>query len=131
MMLRTVRLEELTWPEIRDGIASGIASIIVPVGSTEQHGPHLPLGTDSYHTVAMLEQVPESASVHGAAPAGRQGGSSYGISGHDLNPAGNAYVDHSRLLPKFRAARLQERSSLLGSRRERASAGRGNRGAAT
>jgi creatinine amidohydrolase len=59
MKLRTVRIEELTWPEIRDAIGDGVTSIVVPVGSTEQHGPHLPLGTDSYHTMAMLGRVAE------------------------------------------------------------------------
>jgi creatinine amidohydrolase len=57
MGLRTVHIEELTWPEIQDGIAAGVNSVIIPIGSTEQHGPHLPLGTDSYHTVAVLERV--------------------------------------------------------------------------
>ena len=34
---------ENTWKEIRD---SGVDTAIVPVGSIEQHGHHLPLGTD-------------------------------------------------------------------------------------
>ncbi len=55
--LRSIRLEDLTWPEIGSAIAAGITSVIVPVGSTEQHGPHLPLAADSLHTVAMLEGV--------------------------------------------------------------------------
>lgn len=36
---------ELTWEEARDAAAAG-AVALVPVGSTEAHGPHLPLGTD-------------------------------------------------------------------------------------
>jgi len=72
-MLRTVHIEELTWPEIRDGIAAGVTSIIIPIGSTEQHGPHLPLGTDSYHTVAVLERVAKSlpAFLAPLSPVGR------------------------------------------------------------
>lgn len=38
-------LSELTWTEIA-GIAPA-SLLAVPVGSTEQHGPHLPLGTDT------------------------------------------------------------------------------------
>ena len=34
-----------TWLEIRDAAASGVG-VILPVGATEQHGPHLPLATD-------------------------------------------------------------------------------------
>lgn len=39
------RWDELTWTELtnhRDGI------IIIPTGSVEQHGPHLPMGTDTF-----------------------------------------------------------------------------------
>lgn len=39
------RYEKLTWPEINDAV--DLAKIcIVPVGSVEQHGPHLPLDVD-------------------------------------------------------------------------------------
>ncbi len=44
--MRTRLFAELTWPEVRDAAARG-AGVIVPVGSTEQHGPHLPLNTDA------------------------------------------------------------------------------------
>ncbi|MDA8068379.1 MAG: creatininase [Actinomycetota bacterium] len=43
--LRSVRLDELTWPEIREAAGRDVP-VIVPVGSTEQHGYHLPLCTD-------------------------------------------------------------------------------------
>ena len=49
------RLADLTWPE-----AKAIAServLIVPVGSTEQHGPHLPVGTDTLITDALCEAL--------------------------------------------------------------------------
>ncbi|MSP62220.1 MAG: creatininase family protein [Myxococcales bacterium] len=38
-------MAELTWPEARDAAAAG-AIALVPIGSTEAHGPHLPLATD-------------------------------------------------------------------------------------
>jgi mycofactocin system creatininase family protein len=57
--MRSHRLSDLTSPEIGDAIARGVDSVIIPVGSTEQHGPHLPLSTDSLHTVAVLERVAE------------------------------------------------------------------------
>lgn len=36
---------ELTWPEVAAGRRGAI--LAVPLGSTEQHGPHLPLSTDT------------------------------------------------------------------------------------
>jgi creatinine amidohydrolase len=38
-------MEEMTWPEVRAAAAEGLP-VVLPVGSTEQHGPHLPLNTD-------------------------------------------------------------------------------------
>lgn len=55
--LRSHRLAELTSPEVREAIAGGIDVALLPVGSTEQHGAHLPLSTDSLHTVEVLERV--------------------------------------------------------------------------
>ena len=40
-----MRLSHLTWPEVQAHLA-GQAGILLPVGSTEQHGPNGPLGTD-------------------------------------------------------------------------------------
>jgi len=40
----TVLLEELTWTEVRDALAIGVTTIIIPTGGTEQNGPHMVLG---------------------------------------------------------------------------------------
>ena len=41
-----MRLDELTWPEI-DRHGPRRLVLAVPIGSCEQHGPHLPFGTDT------------------------------------------------------------------------------------
>ena len=41
-----MQLADLTWPDVEARAAAG-AWLAVPVGSTEQHGPHLPLSTDT------------------------------------------------------------------------------------
>lgn len=43
----TIRMEEMTWPEVRAAIDRGFTTAVVGVGSTEQHGPHLPTMTDT------------------------------------------------------------------------------------
>jgi creatinine amidohydrolase len=40
----SVFLEDLTWTELRDAIARGKTTVIVPIGGTEQNGPGMALG---------------------------------------------------------------------------------------
>lgn len=40
----TVTLRDLTWVEIRDAVAAGYTTVIVPTGGIEQNGPHMILG---------------------------------------------------------------------------------------
>ena len=49
------QLDVLTWPEV-EAVAAG-SILAVPLGSTEQHGPHLPLGTDSAVAVALARRL--------------------------------------------------------------------------
>jgi creatinine amidohydrolase len=45
--MKTIRMEEMNWPDVRGAIASGYDTAVVAVSSTEQHGPHLPTMTDT------------------------------------------------------------------------------------
>ena len=40
----SVFIEDLTWTELRELIAAGRTTVIVPIGGTEQNGPHMALG---------------------------------------------------------------------------------------
>lgn len=51
------RLLEMTRPEVEAAIASGVDTVIITFGSTEQHGLHLPLGTDSLWGEELGERV--------------------------------------------------------------------------
>ena len=44
--MRTRKIWDMTWMEIKDAIDSD-AGVIIPVGATEQHGMHLPTSTDT------------------------------------------------------------------------------------
>lgn len=60
----TTPLGELTWPELA---GAGEALLVVPFGSCEQHGPHLPLDTDTRIAAAVAEGIaralPEGTAV--------------------------------------------------------------------
>jgi len=57
---RSVFLEELTWTELRDDIRAGATTVIVPVGGTEQSGPHIALGKHNVRVRALAARVAES-----------------------------------------------------------------------
>jgi creatinine amidohydrolase len=40
----SVQLEELTWTELRARVNAGATTALVPIGGTEQNGPHMALG---------------------------------------------------------------------------------------
>lgn len=54
--LHSRRLELLTWPEVEQLLAEGCRTALIPLGSTEQHGPHLPFATDSWIAEALAER---------------------------------------------------------------------------
>jgi len=72
------RLADSTWPEIAELARDG-AVLVVPIGATEQHGPHLPVTTDADLAVAVVEAAAEYDPLLVVAPV-----VAYGSSGeHD------------------------------------------------
>jgi creatinine amidohydrolase len=53
----TVFLEELTWTEIRDRIQGGGTTVIVPIGGTEQNGPHMAVGKHNVRVKVLSEKI--------------------------------------------------------------------------
>ena len=49
-------ISELPWPEYAERLAAG-AIALVPVGANEQHGHHLPLGTDTVEVLAACTEA--------------------------------------------------------------------------
>lgn len=48
------RLADATWPEVE---AAPRTALVIPLGSLEQHGPHLPLDTDAAIAEAVAEAI--------------------------------------------------------------------------
>ena len=72
-----MRLSDLTYEEVASMCAAGRAVAIVPVGSVEPHGPHLPLDTDTMisetcasRAVALLSAKNVDAVVAPSVPYG-------------------------------------------------------------
>jgi creatinine amidohydrolase len=68
-----VLLEEMSWPEVKQAMAAGRRTAILACGAIEQHGPHLPTGTDAYLGTAIAERAARIAGSALVAPTLRPG----------------------------------------------------------
>lgn len=50
-------IEDMTWTELRDRIKGGATTILVPVGGTEQSGPHIVLGKHNVRARALAARI--------------------------------------------------------------------------
>lgn len=55
----SVYLEELTSPELRERIAAGTTTVLVPVGGTEQSGPYIVLGKHNGRAHLLAGRIAE------------------------------------------------------------------------
>ena len=86
----TVRLGDLTSAEAADHTDGYV--LAVPLGATEQHGPHLPLDTDTRIAAALVDQLAkEHADVVVAPPL------PYGSSGEHAGFAGTVSIGQDAL----------------------------------
>ena len=54
---KSVFLDEFTWTELRDQVAAGKTTIIVPIGGTEQSGPHMALGKHNVRAKVLSGKI--------------------------------------------------------------------------
>ncbi len=83
----TIHLEKMTWQMVETAIKSGYKTVFMAVGSIEQHGPHLPLGTDTYLGDALVTKAAEKLGNTLVAPTVRPG-----CSEHHLDFAGSLSI---------------------------------------
>ena len=55
-MVESVFMAELTWPEFAAKVAEGV-TVFLPLGATEQHGPHMAMNVDVVLPTAVCERV--------------------------------------------------------------------------
>ena len=58
-------LERMTWPEVEARIASGVEAVLIPIGTTEQHGRHMPLDTDCFIARSLCARAAERGAEEG------------------------------------------------------------------
>lgn len=54
---KSVQLEELTSTEVRDRLAAGFTTILIPVGATEQTGPYVALGKHNFRVHTLADRI--------------------------------------------------------------------------
>ena len=82
------RYNRLTWPEMNDAIARQPV-VLLPTGSTEQHGPHLPLDVDLFLAESVCLEVgrraPDRVLVLPPIP--------YGLNLHHIDFPGTIHIE--------------------------------------
>ncbi len=61
--LKKYDLLELPWTDVANYIKAGNDVVMIPIGSCEKHGDHVPLGVDSYTTMGSVERAAKKAKV--------------------------------------------------------------------
>ena len=90
-------MESMTWPEISKAIEKGFETVIVMLSSVEQHGPHLPINTDSIIADELALRVARRLGKTLIAPTIRPG-----CSDHHLCLPGTISLRHQVLLDILR-----------------------------
>lgn len=70
-------LERMTWPEVEAALATGKRRAVICAGAIEQHGPHLPEGTDAWLGEALAARVARELGDALVAPVLRPGSSDH------------------------------------------------------
>ena len=53
----SVFLEDVTWTELRDALAAGKTTAIIPIGGTEQSGPYVALGKHNVRVKVLSQRI--------------------------------------------------------------------------
>ncbi|MDI9485359.1 MAG: creatininase family protein [Clostridiales bacterium] len=89
--MKSVWLHERKSPDVKQYLEENDI-IILPVGSTEQHGAHLPIGTDSLAAIYLAEEAAKKAQVLVAPPCW------YGWAPHHMSYPGTITLSAQTLI---------------------------------
>ena len=97
--MQTLRIVEMTWKQIKEAMEQGYRRVIFALGSIEQHGPHLPLVTDTLLGDVLAVRVAEKLGNTLVAPTIRPG-----CSEHHLSFPGSLSISSDLLAALARAS---------------------------
>jgi len=63
-----VQIEDLTWVELRERVAAGAVTVLVPIGGTEQNGPHMVLGKHNQRVRLLAQRIADRLGTALVAP---------------------------------------------------------------
>ena len=63
--MRENLIERLTWQEVDARMQEGVDAVLIPIGTTEQHGPHMPLDTDCFIARALSTRAADVGEQEG------------------------------------------------------------------
>lgn len=87
-LTKKTKIEEMSWTEIKAAIDNGQKTVVAAAGSIEQHGPHLPIQTDTLLGTLLAEAIVERL------PGALQGPTiCFGVSDHHMRFAGTITLD--------------------------------------
>jgi creatinine amidohydrolase len=58
-------LERMTWQEVAAELEAAVDAVLLPIGTIEQHGPHMPLDTDCFIARSLCARAAEAAEAAG------------------------------------------------------------------
>src|SRR5260370_42295444 len=94
-------LERMTWPEVEAARAGGVDAVLIPIGSTEQHGRHMPLDTDCLIARELCRLAAEAAEEKGVRLLGAPTPNGT-LSGYPLPVPGSPELSTTTFLPAVR-----------------------------
>jgi len=91
----SVFIEDLTWTELRDQVAAGKTIAIVPIGGTEQNGPHMAIGKHNLRVKLLAGKIAAALGTALVAPV-----LSYVPEGEVAHPSGHLRFPGTITIPE-------------------------------
>src|SRR5215471_13273519 len=91
----SVFIEDLTWTELRDEVAAGKTIAIVPIGGTEQNGPHMAIGKHNLRVKLLAGKIAAALGTALVAPV-----LSYVPEGEVTHPSGHLRFPGTITIPE-------------------------------